>query len=207
MLNKNKLLISIFLVLAFTNVYSESKKIPGQNETALATFAGGCFWCMEPPFDKLAGVLRTTSGYLGGHLKNPSYPDVASGTSGHIEAVEIEFNPEIISFAKLLEVYWKNVDPTRSDGQFCDKGEQYRPVIFYHSIDQKTQAINSKIEIVENKNFPEKIKVGIKKTSKFYAAEEYHQNYYTKNPVRYRYYRYSCGRDKRLKELWGNKKG
>ncbi len=206
MLFKAQAIIAIFLTLTFSSVNSTSDNNAASTELALATFAGGCFWCMEPPFDKLAGVFKTTSGYLGGHIINPNYQDVSSGQSGHIEAVQIQFNPALVSYEKLLEVYWKNIDPTRSDGQFCDKGEQYSPVIFYHSIDQKTLAINSKIEINKNKKFPGKNKVGIRKASRFYVAEDYHQDYYTKNPVRYRYYRYTCGRDKRLAEVWGKQK-
>ena len=202
---KNQLLAICCLILVFTNISSQPKEQTNRQSTSIATLAGGCFWCMEPPFDKLDGVLSTTSGYLGGHKVNPTYRDVSSGTSGHIEAVQIEFDPKKINFTKLLEVYWKNVDPTRSDGQFCDKGEQYRPAIFYHDKLQRTIAISQKNKLSQNKNFPESIKVEILKATKFYPAEDYHQDYYLKNPVRYKFYRYKCGRDQRLKELWGNK--
>ena len=169
----------------------------------LATFAGGCFWCMEPPFDKLDGVLSTISGYTGGHTVNPSYKQVSSGKTGHIEVVQIKYDANKIGFSDLLKVYWKNIDPTRSDGQFCDKGEQYRPAIFYHDQEQKNLALESKQMLMDNKPFPDMLKVEIIRAATFYPAEEYHQDYYLKNPIRYRYYRYSCGRDKRLEEVWG----
>ncbi len=198
-------------ILAFTisavnsQTDTESGTLPGQ--TAIATFAGGCFWCMEPPFDKLDGVISTTSGYSGGHTENPSYKQVSSGRTGHTEAMQIVYDPEQISFENLLEVFWRNIDPTRNDGQFCDGGNQYRPAIFYHNKEQELAAKASKAQIINTKTFPGMIKVEIVKADTFYAAEEYHQNYYQKNPVRYKYYRYACGRDKRLKELWGNKAG
>ena len=176
-------------------------------KTEKAVFAGGCFWCMEPPFDKLDGVISTTSGYSGGHTKNPSYKQVSSGQTGHTEAMQVVYNPGQISFEQLLAVFWRNVDPTRNDGQFCDGGNQYRPAIFYHDDAQKLAANASKASIIDSKTFAEMIKVEIVKATTFYAAEDYHQDYYRKNPVRYKYYRYSCGRDRRLKELWGDKTG
>ena len=176
----------------------------GEPDTAgVATFAGGCFWCMEGPFDKLDGVLATTSGYTGGQTPNPTYGEVSSGTTGHLESVQVLYDPGRVSYEKLLEVYWHNVDPTRDDGQFCDSGNQYRPAIFYHSELQKRLAEESLARIEKSKRFAAPIKVEILKAGPFYPAEDYHQDYYTKNPVRYRFYRYSCGRDARLEELWG----
>ncbi len=192
----------LFLMTAVININAESD----DKNIQLATFAGGCFWCMEPPFDKLDGVLSTTSGYTGGHTEKPTYKQVSSGKTGHIEVVQIEYDANKISFSDLLKVYWKNIDPTRSDGQFCDRGEQYRPAIFYHNPEQKNLALESNRMLMDNKPFPDMLKVEILKAATFYPAEEYHQDYYLKNPIRYRYYRYSCGRDKRLEEVWGVQK-
>lgn len=169
---------------------------------AKATFAGGCFWCMEPPFDKLHGVISTTSGYTGGHKENPTYEQVSSGTTGHAEAIQVIYDPDKITYDQLLEVFWRNVDPTDGGGQFCDRGSQYRTAIFYHDDEQKRLAERSRQAVIESTGF-KAIATEITAASAFYPAEEYHQDYYKKNPVRYKYYRYSCGRDKRLKELWG----
>jgi len=167
-----------------------------------ATFAGGCFWCMEPPFDKLDGVISTTSGYTGGHKENPTYEQVSSGTTGHAEAIQVIYDPDKITYDQLLEVFWRNVDPTDGGGQFCDRGSQYRTAIFYHDDEQKRLAERSRQAVIESTGFKE-IATEITRASAFYPAEEYHQDYYKKNPVRYKFYRYSCSRDKRLKELWG----
>ena len=175
-----------------------------QSTTKVATFAGGCFWCMEPPYDKLEGVLSTTSGYTGGHQKDPTYKQVTTGRTGHAEAVEIRYDPSKVSYEKLLEVFWRNIDPTVADRQFCDRGNQYRPAIFYHDEEQKQAALKSKAEIEKTKTFSDPIVTEITAASKFYPAEDYHQDYYLKNPTRYKFYRYSCGRDHRLQELWGN---
>ena len=168
-----------------------------------ATFAGGCFWCMEPPFDELDGVVSTTSGYTGGHTKNPVYDEVSSGGTGHAEAVEILYDPKKIRYARLLEVFWRNVDPTTANRQFCDRGNQYRTEIFYHNADQKRLAEESRARLERTKTFDGPIVTKITPASDFYPAEEYHQDFYKKNPVRYKFYRYNCGRDQRLKELWG----
>ena len=168
---------------------------------AKATFAGGCFWCMEPPFDKLPGVVSTISGYTGGHTENPNYKSVSAGHTGHAEVVQISFDPDLVSYAKLLQVFWRNVDPTTPDRQFCDRGDQYRTGIFYHDEQQRQLAEASKQQI-EQKHQP--VVTEIVPATQFTAAEEYHQDYYKKNPLRYKYYRHSCGRDKRLKELWGD---
>ncbi|MGW8178972.1 MAG: peptide-methionine (S)-S-oxide reductase MsrA [bacterium] len=168
-----------------------------------ATFAGGCFWCMEHPFDELPGVVAVTSGYTGGHTKNPSYEEVSAGASGHVESVQIVYDPARISYEKLLEVFWHNIDPTVKDRQFCDKGNQYRSAIFYHDEEQHRLALQSKAALEKNNPFQGPIVTEIVQATEFYPAEEYHQHYYRKNPIRYKFYRFSCGRDKRLKELWG----
>ena len=167
-----------------------------------ATFAGGCFWCMEPPFDKLAGVVSTTSGYIGGHQDNPTYAEVSAGTTGHAEAVEVLYDPEQISYAQLLEVFWRNIDPLAVDRQFCDAGSQYRSAIFYHDAEQGRLAQESKDRLGHSGRFSEPIVTQIVPASAFYAAEDYHQDYYLKNPLRYRVYRYTCGRDQRLADVW-----
>lgn len=171
-------------------------------QTAVATFAGGCFWCMEPPFDNLDGVLETTSGYTGGHKDNPAYREVSSGITGHLEALQVTYDPAKVSYETLLDVFWKNVDPLDPYGQFCDKGEQYRTAIFYHSEDQRTAAEASKEALNKSGRFDRPVDTRIIKASTFWPAEDYHQDYYKKNPVRYKFYRYNCGRDQRLKKLW-----
>lgn len=171
---------------------------------AIAIFAGGCFWCMEPPFDELPGVISTTSGYVGGRVVNPSYEQVSSGTTGHAEAVEIRYDPARVSYAKLLEVFWRNVDPLTANAQFCDGGEQYRSAIFYRDAEQRRLAEESKAAIEKKQRFSSPIVTQIVPASTFYPAEDYHQDYYKKNPVRYKFYRTSCGRDRRLKEVWGS---
>ena len=178
---------------------------PGKLEKA--TFAGGCFWCMEHPFDELPGVISVTSGYTGGQKKNPTYQEVSAGGTGHAESVQIVFDPAKISYEKLLAVYWHNIDPTVKDRQFCDSGHQYRSAIFYHSEAQHRQAVQSKEALEKNKPFREHVITEIASASDFYPAEEYHQHYYKKNPLRYSYYRGSCGRDHRLKDLWGTEAG
>jgi peptide-methionine (S)-S-oxide reductase len=172
---------------------------PGQ--TATATFAGGCFWCVEADFDKVAGVISTTSGYIGGHKANPSYEDVVQGGTGHAEAVEIVYDPAKVSYQKLLDVFWHNVDPLVKDRQFCDRGNQYRPGIFYHNDEQRRLAEATKQKY--QARFKQPIQTEITAASTFYKAEDYHQDYYKKNPARYQFYRYNCGRDARLEELWG----
>lgn len=168
-----------------------------------ATFAGGCFWCMEHPFDELPGVVSVTSGYTGGHKVNPSYEEVSSGTTGHAESIQVVYDPAKIGYDKLLDVFWHNIDPLARDRQFCDNGEQYRSAIFYHNEEQHRLALQSKKALEASKRFKEPIATQIVAAGVFYPAEEYHQHYYKKNPIRYSYYRLSCGRDRRLKELWG----
>jgi len=175
---------------------------PGQ---AVAVFAGGCFWCMEPPFDKLPGVTATISGYIGGRTANPTYEQVSSGSTGHTEAVQVIYDPKQVSYEKLLEVFWVNIDPTVKDRQFCDSGNQYRTGIFYHDGAQRKAAEESKAALEKSKPFKEPLVTPIEMAGQFYPAEDYHQDYYKKNPVRYNFYRTGCGRDARLKELWGDK--
>ena len=171
--------------------------------TATATFAGGCFWCMEPPFDALPGVISTTSGYIGGQKKNPTYEQVSDGRTGHTEALQIVYDPSKVTYARLLEVFWRNVDPVDAGGQFCDRGPEYRPAVFYHSADQQPLAETSKQHVATRLGKP--VAVEITAASTFYPAEEYHQDYYKKNPVKYKFYKWNCGREQRLDAIWGKK--
>ena len=184
-------------------VHAQAGKSAPPATKAIATFAGGCFWCMEPPYDKLPGVISTTSGYMGGKTRNPTYESVSSGTTGHAEVVQVEYDPSKVGYDKLLEVFWRNVDPTQSDGQFCDHGSQYRTAIFYHTEEQKKLAEASKAALDKSKPFKGEIVTQIAAAAPFYPAEEYHQDFYKKNPVRYKVYRTGCGRDARLQTLWG----
>jgi peptide-methionine (S)-S-oxide reductase len=172
---------------------------------ATAIFAGGCFWCMEPPYDVLPGVVSTTSGYIGGKVRNPTYEQVSAGTTGHTEAVQVVYDPSKVSYEKLLEVFWRNIDPTTPNAQFCDHGSQYRSGIFYLDDEQRRLAQASRDRIERTKPFREPIVTEITAATMFYKAEEYHQDYYKKNPLRYKYYRARCGRDDRLEQLWGKK--
>ena len=167
----------------------------------LAIFAGGCFWCMEGPFDKLDGVISSTSGYTGGHTENPTYKSSSTGTTGHYEAVQIEYDSSKVSYQQLLDVYWKNIDPFDARGQFCDKGPQYRAAIFTMSDVEKELANKSKEALQAKLKGKATVVTEILPAKLFYAAEDYHQDYYKKNPVRYKYYRYGCGRDKRLEQV------
>jgi peptide-methionine (S)-S-oxide reductase len=172
-------------------------------ETATATFAGGCFWCMEPPFEALPGVISATSGYTGGHVENPSYEQVSAGGTGHAESVQIVYDPKRVSYAQLLDVFWYNIDPLAKDQQFCDVGSQYRSAIFYHDAEQKKLAEASRQALSAPGRLPGPIQTEITAAGKFYPAEAYHQDYAARNPIRYRFYRTSCGRDARLAEVWG----
>jgi peptide-methionine (S)-S-oxide reductase len=176
-------------------------------ERATALFAGGCFWCEETAFEGLPGVISVTSGYTGGQTKNPTYEQVSSGGTGHAESVEVVYDPAKTSYEKLLDVFWHNVDPTQANGQFCDHGTQYRSAIFYKDEAQRKAAEESKRRVEEQARFKGKIVTQIVPASTFYPAEEYHQDFYKKNPVRYQSYRQGCGRDARLKELWGDAAG
>lgn len=186
----------IFIFLAhFARAEDHSKE-----ETAI--FASGCFWCTQSDFDGVKGVVSTTAGYTGGNVANPTYEDVSGGNTGHVESLQVKYDPNVVSYQELLDFYWHSIDPTRNDGQFCDKGAQYRPVIFYYNENQKKLAEKSK-NALEAGKLIHPVLVDILPAKTFYPAEEYHQKYYVKNPLRYKFYRYSCGRDKRLKELWG----
>ena len=172
-----------------------------------ATFAGGCFWCMEPPFDGIDGVLSTTSGYAGGHVEDPSYEQVCTGNTGHAEVVQIEYDPDRVSYETLLAAFWHNIDPTDGEGQFADRGDQYRTAIFVHDEKQKELAEASKRELEASDRFSAPIVTRIEPLGTFYPAEEKHQNFYQTNPVHYKRYKMSCGRPERLKEIWGEKAG
>ena len=170
-----------------------------------ATFAGGCFWCMEPPFDKLDGVISTTSGYTGGQVENPTYRQVSAGGTGHAEAVEILYDPDKVSYRKLLEVFWRQINPTTPDRQFVDVGSQYRSAIFYHNDEQHRLAEETKKEMAESGRFDGPIVTEIVPAGPFWPAEDYHQNYYIKSPLRYKFYRFGSGRDQYLEKVWGKK--
>lgn len=204
---KKRLVCGLFLVglLAAGVAGSADDAKPGTDGRTLAkaTFAGGCFWCMEEALDKVEGVVSTTSGYTGGRTKDPTYEDVSAGETGHAEAVEILYDPARVTYARILDVFWRNIDPSTPDRQFCDRGLQYRPAIFYHNETQKRLAEDSKKALEKTKPFKERIVTEIVPASAFYPAEEYHQNFYEKNPLRYRLYKYNCGRAQRLQELWG----
>ncbi len=174
-----------------------------QGSTATATFAGGCFWCMEHPFDHLPGVISVTSGYTGGHTEHPSYEEVSAGGTGHAESVQIVYDPTKVTYEQLLAVFWHNIDPLTRDAQFCDHGTQYRSAIFYHDSAQRRLAEESKRQQDTAGRFQKPIVTEIVAATAFYPAEEYHQHYYRKNPIRYNFYRWNCGRDRRLRELWG----
>ena len=194
------LLISLFFIPTISSVYADEHLKTTTFNTA--TFAGGCFWCMEPPFDQLDGVISTISGYTSGFKDDPTYREVSSGSTGHTEAIQIRYDPNKISYHELLEVFWKNIDPLAIDRQFCDTGSQYRSGIYYHNEAQKIDAEKS-LQAIQ-KQLEGEIATEIVAASTFYPAEDYHQDYYLKNPVRYKFYRYSCGRDQRLEELWGS---
>lgn len=195
---------AIYLALIMTFALVGPRPLNAADPVAKATFAGGCFWCMEPPFEKLPGVLEVVSGYAGGEKKNPTYHEVSAGGTGHVEAVQITYDPKQISFDKLLEVYWRQINPTDSGGQFVDRGSQYRPVIFYHNDRQKNLALRSKRDLEQSKRFTKPITVEILPFKNFYPAEDYHQDYYKKNKVRYKFYRWNSGRDQYLETIWKN---
>ncbi len=173
--------------------------------TEKAVFAGGCFWCVEADFDKVKGVISTTSGYTGGSKENPTYKEVSYAETGHAEAVEVVFDPSVVSYRELVDYFWKHIDPTAKDRQFCDSGSQYRSEIFVQDAAQRRVAEESKADLEKTKPFKAAIVTAITDAKTFYPAEDYHQDYYRKNPLRYRYYRNGCGRDQRLEQLWGEK--
>ena len=202
-------IILIVLIAAFFTINGSSESRDKGKSSVMpvimkATFSGGCFWCMEPPFEKLPGVSKVISGYTGGKKENPSYKEVATGLTNHAEAIEIHYDPSKISYNDLLEVLWRNIDPTDGSGQFVDRGKQYRPAIFYHNKDQKKLAEKSRDRLKKSKRFKNKIETTIIKANTFYAAEEYHQDFYKKSTVRYKIYRVGSGRDQFLKKYWGD---
>lgn len=209
--SRQKIFVQILFTICITVfaswAWSEQTQIQNNqssNELQTAIFAGGCFWCMEPPFDKLEGVVSTVSGYTGGHVEDPSYKQVSAGGTGHFEAVEVTYDPAKINYAALLSVFWHNVDPLTDDGQFCDKGDSYRTAIFYRNAEQQKLAEDSKTALDESGFFKQSVVTQLLPAQTFYPAEDFHQNYYQVNPLRYKYYRFACGRDQRLEELWGS---
>lgn len=206
-------LLSLFAALVLSSCHTSEQPAhdavsealtPEQTKNlATATFAGGCFWCMEAPFDKLPGVLSTISGYTGGFKKNPTYEEVSAGATGHAEAVQVTYDSTKITYLQLLQVFWRNIDPLAANRQFCDGGSQYRSGVFYHNETQRKLAEATKRELVDSGRFKQPIVTEIVAFTEFYPAEEYHQDFYKKNPLRYQAYRTGCGRDRRLKELWG----
>lgn len=201
------LVLMVGAILPITGIAQQNPgnevKAAANHETAI--FAGGCFWCVEADFDKVPGVVNTVSGYIGGEKKNPTYEEVSEGGTGHAEAVQITYDKTKVSYEKLLDVFWHSVDPTTPDRQFCDKGNQYRTAIFYTNEEQRKLAEVSKEALQRSKPFAEPVVTEITRAGEFYPAEQYHQDYYKKNPIRYKFYRYTCGRDQRLEELWGKK--
>jgi peptide-methionine (S)-S-oxide reductase len=194
--------LAVFL-LGSWNVQSASQAAV-DGTLSKAYFAGGCFWCMEEAFEKVEGVLSATSGYMGGTVANPSYEAVSAGRTGHAESVEVVYDPAKVGYQKLLDAFWHNVDPVTPNAQFCDHGSQYRSAIFFQTDEEKRASDASKQAIEQSKRFNEPVVTQIVMASQFYPAEEYHQDYYKKNPVRYKFYKYNCGRAKRLEALWGN---
>jgi peptide-methionine (S)-S-oxide reductase len=206
------LLLAALLALAFSPVSRAARQAAQKGAaqaargqaTAKATFAGGCFWCEQAAFEKVPGVISVTSGYTGGTVANPTYEQVSAGRTGHQEAVEVVYDPAKVSYQQLLDFFWRNADPTDAQGQFCDRGPEYRSQIFYHDETQRKLAEESKQALEKTKPFKEPIVTEITVAGPFYRAEEYHQEYHSKNPVRYKFYRFNCGRDRRLQQLWGH---
>ena len=205
MLKSLILTLGMIFMIAASASGDSTKGNASEQRFEKATFAGGCFWCMEPPFDKLDGVISTTSGYTGGTEKGPTYEQVSAGKTGHLEAIEITYDPAKVSYDQLLDVFWKNVDPTQHNGQFVDVGSQYRTAIFYHTEEQRRLALESRNRLQESRKFGKPIVTEIRPALEFYSAEDYHQDYYIKNPIRYKYYRWGSGRDRFLEETWGKK--
>lgn len=194
--------IAALLIGGVTAMPQGSLAIEG-SQNAKATFAGGCFWCMEEAYEEINGVVSVISGYTGGQLADPTYEQVSAGGTGHAESVEVTYDPNKVTYQKLLEVFWRNVDPTTPNAQFCDHGSQYRTAIFYHDQMQKRLIDESKQAVESSKSFPQPIVTEIVPASIFYPAEDYHQDFYKKNPVRYKFYKWNCGRSQRLEQLWG----
>ena len=198
-----RLLLSLVLVLAAAGTAAAQSATP-KPERAVATFAGGCFWCVESDFDKVKGVISTTSGYTGGHVANATYHQVSAGGTGHAESVEVVYNPNVVSYSQLLTYFWHHVDPTVKDRQFCDVGHQYRTAIFVHNAAQRKLAEKSKKKVAAELGKP--VYTEIDNAGPFYKAEDYHQDFYKKNKLKYEFYRWNCGRDQRIKQIWGSAK-
>ncbi|MDH3948420.1 MAG: peptide-methionine (S)-S-oxide reductase MsrA [Gammaproteobacteria bacterium] len=196
--------VSILLAW-FLSIHAFAESTPAAKLES-AVLAGGCFWCIEADYEKLDGVVDVVSGYTGGHVKNPTYKQVSAGGSGHIEVVKVTYDANKINYSQILDYFWRHIDPTRDDGQFCDRGPQYRPAIFYQDEAQKELAIASIKQVEQTKPFAQPLKVELIQATTFYPAEDYHQDYYKKNPIRYNFYRYNCGRDARVEQLWGESK-
>jgi peptide-methionine (S)-S-oxide reductase len=198
-----RILVGLALVAAASAAAGQGMRPAGEPGRKTAIFAGGCFWCMEHPFDEIAGVVSVTAGYTGGTKANPTYEEVSSGTTGHAESVQVVYDPAKVSYQKLVDVFWHNIDPLTANAQFCDHGTQYRSAIFYLDDEQKRIAEASKEALAKSGRFDKPIVTQIVAASTFWPAEDYHQHYYKTNPVRYKFYRYNCGRDQRLEQLWG----
>ena len=196
------LILSCLLFGTLATAAPEAAALGTAFKTETATFAGGCFWCMEPPFEKTVGVIEVLSGYTGGSKENPTYEEVSAGRTGHTEAVQITYDPAKVTYEKLLDIFWRSMDPTDGEGQFVDRGKQYRPAIFYHSEEQKKVATLSKEKLAKSGAFSKPIVTEITAATTFTPAEDYHQHYFKKNPVRYKYYRFRSGRDQFLKKIW-----
>lgn len=195
-------IIGAIVIMGPMNSSTSAQNITDSAETEIATFAGGCFWCMQPPFDKTKGVKDTVVGYSGGTEVDPTYEKVAYGKTSHFEAIQVEYDPEQVSYSELLDIFWRNVDPLQPNGQFCDIGKHYRTAVFYHNEEQQRLAEES-VKTLNKTRFDGGVVTEILPFGKFYRAEEYHQDYYKKNPIRYQMYRAGCGRDKRTAEIWG----
>jgi peptide-methionine (S)-S-oxide reductase len=200
-ITRSVLTVAVLLVGTWnvqSTVLAAADTMPGK-----AYFAGGCFWCMEEVFEKVEGVLSATSGYMGGAVSNPTYEEVSAGRTGHTESVEVVYDPAKVNYQKLLDACWRNVDPITPNAQFCDHGNQYRSAIFFRTDEEKRASESSKQAIEQSRRFKEPIVTQIVMAPQFYPAEEYHQDFYKKNPIRYKFYKYNCGRAQRLEELWG----
>ncbi|KAF0180717.1 MAG: methionine-R-sulfoxide reductase/methionine-S-sulfoxide reductase [Nitrospirae bacterium] len=195
-------MIYLILVLGVFTMTTNAEAAETKLETA--TFAGGCFWCMEPPFEKLDGVKDVISGYTGGRKIKPTYEDVSAGTTGHAEAIQVIYDPARVSYQKLLDTFWRQIDPTDAGGSFVDRGSQYRSAIFYHNEEQHRLALQSRADLGKSGRFSKPVVTEIAEAGVFYQAEDYHQDYYKKNPIRYKYYRYNSGRDQFIKKSWGD---
>jgi len=206
---KTSIILFIIMIVALVTIQGKADKNPSEGpnikttDLSTATFAGGCFWCTESDFEKVNGVYKVISGFSGGHVANPSYEQVSMGNTGHVESVQVYYNPNVISYENLLAAFWKMINPTDNEGQFVDRGNQYRSLIFYETEEQKAIAEHSRQQLNESKRYSSPVVTEIKKFEAFYPAEDYHQDYYKNNPIRYKYYRYRSGRDQYLEKIWG----